>query len=83
MAKNQITLDSNMMKITLGYSTLLLDWKSGMLVMQALENARFVASTYENSKYVWKFAVDSAVHFESFSPECQAQLLMSPAPEVV
>jgi hypothetical protein len=78
MAKKQLTLEANMMRITVGYQSFLLPWADGMVVVASLERAQQVKSEYRDSANQWSYVADSAgFQFETFTPMQQANLMMN------
>lgn len=75
MAKAKINLEAPMLRIKIGYKHMVLPWAEGMLVFNALKDARFMEVSYAGGVTGWEPEKEE-VSCHIFTPEEQAMLLM-------
>ena len=75
-AKKEIDLETNWVRIVIGYNTMILPWDDGIALFKNLSEVMFIDRDY--SENTWKIEKQKEITMHVFTPKEQAALLMSP-----
>ena len=78
-AKNTPDLESNWIRIVIGYNTMVLPWDEGVALFKNLSEVAFVEREYAAKN--WKRIKAQEITMHIFTPEEQAAMLMTPEVE--
>ena len=81
MAKPTPNLETNWVRIVIGYNTMVLPWDEGIALFKNLSDVVFVEREY--SAKSWKRVKSQEITMHIFYPEEQAATLMEPVKEAV
>jgi hypothetical protein len=77
--KKEQDLESNWVRITMGYTMIVLPWDEGMTLFKTLQEVQFVERVYAGNQG-WKRTAEKEISLTVFTPTEQAQLLMEKQP---